>query len=61
MQPAIVTPRESPVPFHLYVPGCDVALTAWRVEGVGMLVELVRSDNYPYLGDILWTEFDHTC
>jgi len=60
MQPAIVTPRESPVPVHLYVPGCDVALTAWRVESVGMLVELVSSDNYPYLGDILWAELDHS-
>ena len=59
MQPAIVTPRESPVPVHLYASGYDVTLTAWRVEGVGMLVEIVSSDNYPYLGDILWTELDH--
>ncbi len=43
----------------MYVPGSHVAITAWKVEGVGMLVELLSYDNYPYLGNTLWIELDH--
>ena len=59
MQPAIVTPPASPVPVQMYVPGSHVAITAWKVEGVGMLVELLSNDNYPYLGTTLWIELGH--
>jgi hypothetical protein len=52
MQPAIVTPRNSPVP------GSKVHVTGWRVEGVGMLVDLQNSDNSPYMGEALWYELD---
>ena len=61
MRPVIVTPRGSPVPeVQMYVHGSYVAITAWKVEGVGMLVELVSCyDNYPYLGNTLWIELGH--
>ena len=50
MQPATVTPRNSPFP------GSKIFITAWIVENVGMLVELVNPEWSPYLGDALWSE-----
>ena len=50
MQPATVTPRNSPFP------GSKISITVWRVENIGMLVEFVNADWSPYLGDTLWSE-----
>ena len=57
MQPVTVTPRESPV--HFPVPGSNILITGWRVEGIGMLVGLENCDYSPYLSHTLWNELGH--
>jgi hypothetical protein len=52
MQPAIVTPRNSPFP------GSKVKITGWKVENIGILVDLQNTENSPYVGENLWYELD---